>query len=610
MLSVATLAFRGVSAQERGANAGFDLAGYRVMVEGDMDSFSLDVTTREIEPGLGIATLRLSAGAPAPPPSFVLKWSLPSHDIHGIWTTSARFNKSLGPDWGPSRVESMLAREAPVLSLFGSDDGNRLTFAVSDALNRVELSAGVREEDSNIHTTIELFQERHRAVSEVEIEVRIDRRPVPFYEALSEVGDWWAAQPGYEPAPVPDRARMPMYSTWYSYHQSVSAAALLGEVEIAKGMGYEAIIVDDGWQTLDSKRGYAYTGDWTPERMPEMKAFVDGVHERGMDVLLWYAMSLVGERSVLYPTMAGKFLRYWDGQGAYVLDPRFPEVREHIIDTYRRAMADWGVDGFKLDFLGFFVATDSTVLEATGGRDYASVNEATDRLMTDVMAELRKINPDVMIEFRQRYIGPLMRKYGNMFRAGDSPNAAVDNRVRTVDLRLLSGDTAVHSDMFMWHSGEPVETAALQILNILFSVPQLSVRLADIPEEHRQMVTFYTDYWRQNQAVLLDGQFSATNPLANYPQVSSENDDKRIVAIYADHVVTLDRRGPSSIDIVNAKSGSRVVVDAEAYLGPHSYRITNALGETEEEGTVELLAGPIAFDVPPSGLLRLVRIKP
>ena len=79
-----------------------------------------------------------------------------------------------------------------------------------------------------------------------------------------------------------------------------------------------------------------------------------------------------------------------------------------------------------------------------------------------------------MIEFRQPYIGPLMRKYGNMFRAGDAPNAYVANRVRTIDLRLLSGETAVHSDMIMWHPDEPVERAALQLLNVMFSVGRVS----------------------------------------------------------------------------------------------------------------------------------------
>ena len=43
-------------------------------------------------------------------------------------------------------------------------------------------------------------------------------------------------------------------------------------------------------------------------------------------------------------------------------------------------------------------------------------------------------------------------------------------------------------------------------------------------------MTFYTDYWRQNKAVLLDGGFAARNPMANYPIVSARGESKRIVA--------------------------------------------------------------------------------
>ncbi|NNM32329.1 MAG: alpha-galactosidase, partial [Gemmatimonadetes bacterium] len=447
-----------LSAQEAGR---FVLAGHDVLVEGDLGPFSLDTEVTQIEEGVEIVRLTLAAPTPAPPPELTLTWSLPAHDVYGQWTTAARFDKSLGPDWGMTAVSSMFARHAPVMTLFGSDDGNRLTFAASDALNTVITRAGVREENARVYGAIDFFTERHRPVAETSVEVRFDRRPVPYSDALAGVADWWAAQDGYAPASVPDIARLPMYSTWYSYHQSVDAGSLLREVEIGKELGYEAIIIDDGWQTLDSQRGYAFTGDWAPERIPDMGGFVADVHERGMKILLWYAMSLMGERAAAYPAFGGKYLRYWDGQGAYVLDPRYPEVRNHIIGTYRDAILEWDVDGFKLDFLGFFVATDTTALEVADGRDYASVSRATDRLMTDVLVELRKVKPDVMVEFRQNYIGPLMRKYGNMFRAGDSPNAAVDNRVRTIDLRLLSGSTAVHSDMFMWHYDEPVEKAAL-----------------------------------------------------------------------------------------------------------------------------------------------------
>ena len=584
----------------------FELAGYEVVVEGDTDSFQLTADTRVIEPGLEIATLTLESDDAATPPPLVLRWSLPAHDVQGIWTTGSWSHKTVGPDWSMSGVSSMFARNAPVLSLFGSDDGNRLTVAVSDGLNTVRVRSGIREEDATVRGRIDLFSERQPATVRTGIEIRFDRRRIPLHESLADVSDWWAGQPGYEPAPVPELARLPMYSTWYSYHQSVSADELLGEVELAKELGYEAIIVDDGWQTLDSRRGYAFTGDWEPERIPAMREFVDGVHERGMKILLWYAMPLVGENSNIFPEFRGKYLRYWDGQGAWVLDPRYPEVREHLIDTYRSAMTDWGVDGFKLDFLGFFVATDSTELTIAAGRDYASVNEAADRLLTDVMAELRAVNPDVVVEFRQPYIGPLMRKYGNMFRAADAPHVAVDNRLRTVDLRLLSGGTAVHSDMFMWHAGDTVEAAALQFLSVLFSVPQLSVRLADVPPEHREMVRHWTDYWLRNRDVLLDGKFVPHAPLANYPLIEAATDEKRIVATYGDMVIPVpEDHGRRALDVVNASSASRVVLEVGGRLGRFDYRVVDTRGREIGTGTVELTPGVYRFTVPRSGLLEL-----
>jgi len=326
-LSLATVLACGATATAAQDGASFMLAGHEIRVEGDLGSFELEVETERPETGVEIARLRLTSPSPSPPPPLSLTWSFPAHDVHGHWTSESRFEKALGPDWGMSSVSSMLARNAPVLSLFGSDDGNRLTFAVSDALNTVVLRAGMHEEDAQVHAGIDLFTERHRAVSEVEVQVRFDRRAVLYSEALRAVTAWWADQDGYEPAVVPDIARSPMYSTWYSYHQSVDAASLLREVEIAKELGYEAIIVDDGWQTLDSRRGYAFTGDWEPERIPDMKGFVDAVHERQMKVLLWYAMSLVGEQAEVFSRFEGKYLRYWDGQNAYALDPRYPEVR-------------------------------------------------------------------------------------------------------------------------------------------------------------------------------------------------------------------------------------------------------------------------------------------
>ena len=396
-----------------------------------------------------------------------------------------------------------------------------------------------------------------------------------------------------------------MYSTWYSYHQEVSKDKLLKECRLAKEMGFETIIVDDGWQTLDSNRGYAYTGDWKPERIPEMRAFVDEVHELGMKFILWYAVPLVGEKSEAFGKMRGKFLRYWNGQQAYELDPRYPEVRKFIIEIYKNAAVEWDLDGFKLDFVGRFKANSETELTATEGRDYASVNEATDRLMTDLIRALKIIKPDIMIEFRQPYIGPAMRKYGNIFRAADCPNLAVVNRVRTTDLRLLSGNTAVHSDMLMWHYDEPVEIAALQMLNVIFSVPQISVRLGDIPHDHFDMIRFYTDYWIKNRSIILDGGFEASFPLSNYPMISATSDEKQIAALYSTSTFSLDVNTPDKLDIINAKKSKEVIIVSNLMAGTYDYEIKNCLGKIESTGQIEIKKGANLFEVPFSGMISI-----
>jgi alpha-galactosidase len=309
------------------------VGGLEIEAQGDPGEIDLQSQVTTIAPGLDEVRLQLSSPQPVAPQAFALEWSIPSHDVKGHWSTRAYFDKNVDPNWAPSSVRSMLARDAPVITLFGSDDSNRLTFAVSDALNAVTLSSSVREEDGRIYNRIEFFSQRHRAVTDYSVTIRLDRRSIHFAQALDEVADWWASLPGFEPAEVPESARTPVYSTWYSYHQSVEAKVLLDEMRRAREIGFETIIVDDGWQTLDSNRGYAFTGDWRPERLPEMGELVAAMHELDVRFMLWYALPCIGEKSSLFERFEGKYLRYWEGQGAWELDPRYPGVRRHIIET-------------------------------------------------------------------------------------------------------------------------------------------------------------------------------------------------------------------------------------------------------------------------------------
>jgi hypothetical protein len=80
-----------------------------------------------------------------------------------------------------------------------------------------------------------------------------------------------------------------------------------------------------------------------------------------------------------------------------------------------------------------------------------------------IFSPLRAIDPDVLIEFRQTYVGPVIRKYGNMFRVGDCPADPIINRTASVQLRCVLGNSAVHSDMLMWSYDDTPAAAAKQI---------------------------------------------------------------------------------------------------------------------------------------------------
>jgi len=214
----------------------------------------------------------------------------------------------------------------------------------------------------------------------------------------------------------------------------------------------------------------------------------------------------------------------------------------------------------------------------------------------------------VMIEFRQSYVGPYMRKYGNMFRAADCPNDAVENRVRTLDIRLLCGNTAAHADMLMWHPEEPAESAALQLINVLFSVPQISVRLDRLPAAHAEMVAYLLAFWKEHRDVLLDGHLEPHQPELLFPLVVASNASKLLAAVYQSRtIIPLDRELPRTVILVNGTRAEGIYVETAADLGEWDVEIRDCQGKTVEHSVWAPRAGIHSLNVPPAGNATLKR---
>ena len=580
------------------------IAGCSIKANHNNPDMELLLTSRAGEaPGVEYLDISLSAGKPTRPSPIALIWEHKLVDVHYASGTQRHWN--LG-GMGSRRLKSSAANNAPVVSMFNYKGQNRLTFALADAINTSEIIARHAEETGCITCTINLFIDPVPPLTRYSTSIRFDTRDQHYCDALGAVAAWWAAMPEYTPARVPAAATLPFYSTWYSYHLGITPAAIEKECRLAKELGMEAVIVDDGWQTDDNTRGYSYCGDWEPaaSKFPDMRAHVDRVHAIGMKYLLWFSVPFMGRNAKNFQRFKDKCLVHPDkhiDSNWFALDPRFPEVREYLIGIYERCMREFDLDGFKLDFIDCFGTVDETKDAFGDGRDFQSVPEAADRLMSDVIARLSAIKPDVMIEFRQSYIGPAMRKYGNIFRVGDEPNNAAGNRINSMLLRALCGGTAIHSDMVMWHYEDTVESAAMQLIHAIFTIPQISVRLADVPKNHVEMIRRYCSFWREHRDVLLDGKIRPNHPEFLYTSVVSETESKVAGAAYAEGFVRLPEVGSRELILVNGTFAGHIVVEVPDALTDRKVQIWTCTGRRTTNESRTIPAGVHSLPIPPAG---------
>jgi alpha-galactosidase len=568
-----------------------------VKTDGDVP----DVTVEAVEPGIQLVRIALRLPRRQTPSPMTVSYRLPLVDVHALWRPDYQsellHNRTLEPPWESFRTSA--ASGAPVVCAHSLGGANRLTFACSDARNQLILRANVDEETAELVCAVVFFDLPGASLECYDAVLRVDTRDIAYHEALADVAAWWAAMPEYIPRAVPEAAREPVYSTWYAFHLGLTAESVEAQCELAHDLGCGVVIVDDGWQTETVARGYASCGDWQPaaSKFPDMRAHVERVQALGLKYLLWFAVPFIGERSAAWASYSDKLLAYdpygWEGRWG-VVDPRFPEVREWLVSTYQRVVEDWGLDGLKLDFLDEFRLSPDDGFG--GARDTDSVVDALEFVLDEIA------RPELLVEFRQTYTGPLMRRFATMLRAYDCPNDALENRVRTLTLRLLAGETAVHSDMLMWHPGDTVESAALQFLNVLFAVPQISVRLDELPGEHLEMLRFWLGFWRAHRDVLLDGRLRPFRPHAGYPLVLADGGDTLIAATYGPSFVELGRL-PAVTYVVNATGSGRLVLETEP--SQRFLRVRDCRGGVVEERDVRLVR-LTDLDVPRSGLVELI----
>ena len=514
-----------------------------------------------------------------------------------------RLNRDLSPHWD-DRFSSMLSCNSPVTCYFDGRDTSRYCWALSECSKLIEIKNSLRDQTGSLNLQFSFGTRQFTGRYETEITLYTDTRPVPMQKAVAGVASWWEKDCGMTPMNVPDDAWDPLYSFWYSYHQDVNEKDVEEECRRAKGLGFSLCIVDDGWQTEINTGGYPYCGDWIPApgKFPDMAAHIRRVHDTGMKYILWYSVPLIGYQSEHYERFRDMLLRDEPVLSAAILDPRYRETREFLIDTFKKALTEWNPDGFKLDFIDSWRESPSNA-PYNERMDIPALQDAVDVCMSEIIKTLTQIKPDILVEFRQSYIGPHMKRFGNMFRVGDCAGNYLKNRASIFDLKMLMGGQAVHSDMLMMAPFEDPRINALQIISCMFGVMQFSGRLERLDGRMLQMSRFWLSFLKEHKALLQSSNLTAYEAHLLYTWAKTTENDECAVGVYAvDKVVRPD--AVSTIYIANGCMSERVFAELN---GSYRVLVLDCFGETcgEYEKTFD---GVGQLAVPVGGLVEMKKI--
>ncbi|MFJ5546603.1 glycoside hydrolase family 36 protein [Streptomyces sp. NPDC093225] len=557
-----------------------DTVGLAVLAPGADPAWTL----RDLPDGLKLLEVR-APGAPVE-----IRFTVPLGDAAGYWHPQGGWRRTLVADWA-GRARTSLVDGHAAGCLYDHSGATLLAFAAADPVPEADLRFGVSEEQDThvVHLRLPAGPAPHRILL-------VPRAP-SVATALRALRGWFTARAA--PAPVPEGARTPVYSTWYAFNQDVCAEDVETQAAHAAALGCGALILDDGWQRGGHGRGYARCGDWRPDpvKFPDLAGHVARVRAHGLSYLLWVAPLLVGPEAAGAARWAPYATAPAGVPGARVLDPRRPEVRRHVAALCAGLVRDHGLDGLKLDFL------EEAMAYAGDGR--GDIGAAMAVLLTEVRRALEEVRPGVLLELRQPYTGPGMAPYGNMLRSFDCPGDATANRVRTLDTALLAVGGAVHSDMLMWSADAPVAAVARQLIGALHAVPQLSVRLDAVPAAHRAAVAFWLRQWHRHRDLLLDGETEPGRPDALYPLVRATAGDRCLVGVHADLVVPLDVAAYRTALLVNGSDRDRLVVEAVGGAVQARVVVHAPDGRMIGDTLAVLPEGPLSLAVPRGGLASL-----
>lgn len=575
----------------------------KIRIEGTLTPFEATVDIKDQGLNKYILSIYLHSTYAAAPPAFSISVKFPKDKINQIWNSKTWSNKSYFTLPSYDRAAAGFS----IISGLTINDQNQITFTCKDAYHAKFVSSNIREENDSVIFNLGFFEDNPPLsnLQDYQAEVLVDFRNVHFSKAIYDASSWFLADEFKQVVASIDTTNVPVFSTWYPMHRNIPLENITRELDSLRTFNFKSVLVDDGWQSLVKMKidtSYAYE----EESYKTMNLFKQQCSEMGLPLYFWYSIPFMGGNPVVLKKFEGKYIRYRAPRQMYVLDPRYAEVRKHLVSTYANFLNEWQFDGYWFDFLKGFYPREGAVIEQDNGRDFVSIQLAVDTLYADMEARLKGIKPDVFMGQKFSVVGPNLVSYQNFLTGFVGVENARIVREKMVNNRLLYGKYTPFMEVVAINSREKADEIARKIQSVLFGNPYLSFYITTLPNESKQTIRFWLDYWQQNYKVIFEGSFEPMQVSRFYPVVKVENEQKIIYMLYEDYTINLPIVLNSPIDVINSKATEPVRFLLSKPGIQYNYEIFNCKGISTEKNVIKGKSKN-AFDlsIPAGGFVRI-----
>jgi len=552
---------------------------FSIVLEVASDSpVTVDAVTEKVGQLADTELVRLRVTAAGDAPFFIerlaLHWTLPAVDMHGMY-----FGGDPRDELGylPFHTQDKVVAAhtgLPYIALVHRDGANRAAYGLLGQLTETVLHSELSEITRCFHLCIEQpagppdSGRRIRAQGTWEETLFVSRaadqwpRVLRCYAALVA-----AASPA--PMPVPASAYAPVFCTWTAIHHDVSHDWIMRNAAIAADLGFGTWLTDDGWFLASGEFGdYYQVGEWLPHaaKFPDFATHVAAVQALGFRYVVWVAPFMIGTGSAKAAEYAGLLTTGQERERFLNLSPWRTETASIVRNLLRRLVADYNLDGLKIDFIDAVTVNSQRrpgeIEDTLGSRMAAILQEAIDGV--------RRLRPDALIEFRNRYANLFSRACANIYRCSDVPLNITLNRWQAVMLRLLAPDRAVHTDPMLWHPDDTDENVAVHLINGIAAVPMVSIDLAQYPQRHLEIIRYWIGFYNKHRATIIGGELRPMLRGAHVPRIDFVGTDEIITGLYDDVAVRLHAEDKTQW-VLNAST--QPFVDFDIPL-PHACRVT------------------------------------